>query len=52
MYYVVHSELAARDLKAIAERLKRLQAAFEESSPQQAETSLVAGAGDRMKKHS
>jgi hypothetical protein len=46
MHYVVHSELAARDREAITERLKSLQAAFEESSPQQTETSLVAGAGD------
>jgi hypothetical protein len=47
MHCVVHSELAARDLKAITERLKRLQTAFEEFSPQQAETTLVAGVVDR-----
>jgi hypothetical protein len=39
MHYVVHSELAASDLEAITERLKRLQAAFEEYSPQEAESS-------------
>jgi uncharacterized protein involved in exopolysaccharide biosynthesis len=47
MHCVVHSELAARDLEAITERLKRLLAAFEESSPQQTETTLLARIVDR-----
>jgi len=34
MHFVCRSELAARDLEAITERLEKLQTAFEESSPQ------------------
>jgi hypothetical protein len=49
MHYVVHSELAACDLEAITERLKRLQAVFEESAPGRADTGLTSGVDQEIK---
>ena len=47
MHYVVHCELAPRDLEAITGRLEMLQAALGESSLSQAETGMLAGGVER-----